>query len=75
MLLKKVNVNIMTRTLQNDINNMKKSWVLIKEIINKQKSKTVSNQFIINWKITRDPMEIAKGFNKFYINVGPLLAS
>ena len=60
---------------KNNINNMKKSWVLIKEIINKQKSKTVSNQFIINGKNTTDPMEIAEGFNKFYINVGPSLAS
>ena len=60
---------------KNNINNMKKSWVLIKEIINKQKSKTVSNQFIINGKNTTYPMEIAEGFNKFYINVGPSLAS
>ena len=74
-LLKKSEREYYDSQFKNNINNMKKSWVLIKEIINKQKSKTVSNQFIINGKNTTDPMEIAEGFNKFYINVGPSLAS
>ena len=53
---------------------MKNSWVLIKEIVIKQKNKTVRNQFIINGKNTTDPMEIAERLNFFYINVGPSLA-
>ena len=74
-LLKKGEREYYDSRFKNNINNMKKSWVLIKEITNKQKSTTVSNQFIINGKNTTDPMEIAERFNKFYINVGPSLAS
>ena len=42
----------------------------MKVIINKQKSRTESNQFIINGRNTADPMEIVEGLNKFCIHVG-----
>ena len=74
-LLKKSEYQYHDPQFWNDIHNMKRSWVLIRENINKQKSKSVSNQFVLNCKNTTDPMEIAQVLNKFCINVGPLLAS
>ena len=54
--------------------NLKKSWSLIKEVINKNKSQKMNTQFIIGNKSTSDPSTISNSFNKHYVNVGPNLA-
>ena len=51
--------------ITNNKNNLKKVWAIIKKVINKNKSKK---------KIT-DPNEIANGFNDYFVNIGPTLAS
>ena len=56
-------------------NNLKKSWSIIKEVINKKKSTLMSNKFVINNNTTSDNNIISDAFNKFYINIGPTLAS
>ena len=68
------------RTHYNDIlnenkNNMKKSWQILKDIINKKKTSKSCSRFEINGSYTTDKNKIADGFNKFFINVGPNLAS
>ena len=54
--------------------NLRKSWKILKEIINKKKGSARYSKFIVNNSITTDKHKIAEGFNNFYINVGPDLA-
>ena len=43
--------------------------------MNRKKNSKKSDQFIINDKTETDPMVIAKGFNNYFANIGPTLAS
>ena len=61
--------------ITNNKNNLKKVWAIIKNVINKNKSKKKSDQFILNNKKITDPNEIANGFNDYFVNIGPTLAS
>ena len=61
--------------LNENKSNMKKSWRILKEIINKKKTTKACSKFQINGSYTTDKQKIANGFNKFFINVGPNLAS
>jgi hypothetical protein len=54
--------------------NLKKSWQVIKMIINKNKNSTRNTEFRINNKVICDENIIANSFNKFFINIGPNLA-
>ena len=55
--------------------NMKSTWRLLNEVINKRKSRnTVQSSFIIDNKEITDPMEIANHFCDFFTNIGPNLA-
>ena len=55
--------------------NLKKSWNVLREVINKRKSESSCSRFIINENITTDKVQIANGFNSFFVNVGPSLAN
>ena len=55
--------------------NMKKTWEVIKSLINKRKSKNSYNKFNINGTMIDDPNIIADKFNDFFTNIGPSLAS
>ena len=54
--------------------NLKKSWSLLKEIINKKHERIAQTKFIINKVVTPDKKQISECFNKFYKNVGSNLA-
>ena len=54
--------------------NIKKSWQVIKSIINKRKYAPISNKFKDNDKIISDGNIIANKLNNFFINVGKTLA-
>ena len=56
-------------------NNLKKVWTIIKHVINKRRNAKTSDKFIQNNKIITDPKEIANGFNDYFVNIGPGLAS
>jgi exonuclease III len=56
-------------------NNIRKSWAIIKEIINKKKESILSDKFLIDNQLVDDRHVIADSFNKFYVNIGPTLAS
>ena len=58
----------------NTKNNLKKSWQILKEIINKKKSSGCSSRFLVNNKIITNKIDICNGFNTFFINIGPTLA-
>ena len=56
-------------------NNLRKVLAVIKQVINRNKNSKISDKFIMNNKTETDPMMIAKGFNKYFANIGPTLAS
>ena len=53
---------------------MSKSWIIVKDVINKNKQKTIPNTFIINNKENTDPSSISNHFNEFFANIGTNLA-
>ena len=56
-------------------NDIKKSWVVIKSIINKNKKHHIQGRFKIGETlITSDKELISNKFNDFFINIGPTLA-
>jgi hypothetical protein len=56
-------------------NDAKKTWKIINEIINKKKKASkLPTEFICNNKPITGNLNIAKGFNEFFVNVGPNLA-
>ena len=61
--------------LKNNANNMKKSWKILKEVINKKKSSSSCSRFVVNNSITTNRKIIADSFNSFFIDIGPNLAS
>ena len=55
--------------------NMKKSWGIIKNTINKNKSLVYQTKFKLrDGTVTTDKTAISKYFNEFFLNVGPNLA-
>ena len=53
---------------------LKKSWRILIEIINKKRSSGNSSRFLVNNRIVTNMVEIANGFNSFFVNAGPTLA-
>ena len=57
--------------LKDNIGNIKKSWEVINEIINKKKKTTLkSNKIIVNDKTEENPEIIANAFNDYFVNIG-----
>lgn len=57
-------------------NDMKNTWVIIKEMINKsKKGKDPAKSFLINGESVTDSELIANNFNSFFTGLGPNLAS
>ena len=56
-------------------NNLRKSWALIKQVINKNKQRQLSKQFKYNNHVIDDAKAIAEQFNNFFVNIGSRLAS
>ena len=54
--------------------NIKKSWQIIKFVINKRKYKMPCTKFKSNGTIIDDGIDIANKFNNFFVNVGNTLA-
>jgi hypothetical protein len=58
-------------------NDLKTTWKLIKEVTctNKISKHSLPEYFMYNNNVLRGPEEIANGFNKFFSEIGPQLAS
>ena len=56
-------------------NNLKKTWGIIKQVINKSKCSKLSSEFSHNGSILNDKKSIANAFNDYFVNIGPTLAS
>ena len=75
MLLRRSEKNHYEKLITDNKNNLRKSWRIIKEVLNKNKSSPVQDEFLINNKTTKDPHAISNHFNSFFTNTGPNLAS
>jgi hypothetical protein len=60
--------------LKSNKHNMKKTWNVLKEIINKKSVSPIQDCFIVNNKEIKDPILIANHFNKYFTNIGSNLA-
>ena len=56
-------------------NNLKKTWMVIKDLINKKKSSKASSRFYIDNICTTNKQTIADRFNSYFVNIGPTLAN
>ena len=61
--------------LSNYKGNLKKSWILFKEVINRNTTRDCSSKFLLNGECITDKLKIANGFNSYFVNVGPNLAN
>lgn len=61
--------------LNQNKNNMKNTWKILKDVINSKKKSVSCSRFKVNDTIVTDSKVIANDFNQFYVNVGPNLAS
>ena len=62
--------------LNNCQDNIKKSWQIIKGIVNRYKSNQLQTKFKLNnGSFTTDGYVISNKFNDFFINIGPNLAA
>ena len=59
-------------SLEKHRSNMRKTWEIIKMVINK--NKTTNSEFLVNKRLTTDKTKVANGFNKYFVNVGATLA-
>ena len=53
------------------VNNIKKTWDGIKEIVNLKKTSKKTTQLNIGGKVIDNDNEITTNFNNFFVNVGP----
>ena len=56
---------------QNHINDTKKVWEGIRNIVNLKKVSSKTAQLKVNGKIIEGDQELANKFNEFFVNVGP----
>ena len=55
--------------------NPKKAWKSINNLLGKQTKQTVVNELNMGESTLNDPQDIAEGFNEYFSNIGPDLAS
>ena len=75
-LLRRTERSYYSNLLNQNKNNLRKSWEIIKHVINKNKRSSSSDAFKINNNTTSsDPNIICNSFNNFFANIGSSLAS
>ena len=74
-LLRRVELHLYDTLLTNNKSTLKKMWSVIKEVINKNPHRRLSNKILINDNIATDNVTIAGHFNKYFVNVAHNLAT
>lgn len=75
-LLRQAERNHYSELLNNNIGNIRKSWEVINEVINKKKKSTViTNKLLVNGRELKDPERIANAFNDYFVNIGVKLSA
>ena len=74
-LTKKAEKDYYNELIELNKNDIKRTWTIIKDIINRNKKRSAQTQFKLSDNtITSDKLLISETFNDFFINVGPNLA-
>ena len=73
-LLRLAKQNYFSSQLDREKHNMKNTWKILNSILRSSK-KSISDKFVSNGNIINEPKQIADGFNKYFANIGPLLAN
>ena len=74
--LRTAKTNFYHRCFENYRNDIRKTWSTINDLLNRNKKKKSFPEFFIdNGEMIKDKLQIAQGFNNFFINIGPKLAS
>ena len=55
--------------------NPKQAWKTINNLLGRQNKQAVVNELVIEGEILANPEDIAEGFNNYFSNIGPNLAS
>ena len=53
--------------------NLRKTWMIIKQVINQSKSLKSAGEFVYNDKTKNDQSILAYAFNNFFLYIGPTL--
>jgi hypothetical protein len=61
--------------LQKHRTDLKSSWKVIKQVINKKQCRKINTKFIHNNTAITKPKSITEKFNDFFVNIGPTLAN
>ena len=75
MLMRRVEQEYYDKELLIHKNNLRKSWEIIKDVINKNKKIDLPDMFNIDDDMVTDKLEIALNFNNFFVNIGKTLSS
>ena len=75
MLMRRVEREYYDKELLMHKNNLRKSWEILKDVINKKKKIDLPDKFNIDDDMVTDKLEIALNFNNFYVNIGKKLSS
>ena len=63
-----------TRTFAIYKNNIKQTWTIIKDTLQRKIKCETPSQFVIGNRTVTNPDEIANEFNKYFVNIGRLLS-
>ena len=63
-----------TRTFAIYKNNIKQTWAIIKDTLQRKLKCETPSQFVIGNHTVTNPYEIANEFNKYFVNIGRLLS-
>ena len=69
MLMRRVEREYYDKELLIHKNNLRKSWEIIKNVINKNKKTDLPDKFNINDDMVTYKLEIDLNFNNFYVNI------
>ena len=75
-ILKAAEKEYFSKQLEQNKSNMKRTWDIIKHVINRNKRKSAQEKFkLSNGEITCDKYVVCNKFNNFFVNIGPQLAA
>ena len=73
-LLKQEEKTYYQNILNENKDNLRKTWSIIKGVINRSRKTKLNSKFLINDSISSDKAEISNSFNKYFVSVGSSLA-
>ena len=70
-LLKTAKKNYFSDQLEKEKNNIKNTWKILNNVLNKNHTKPCNTEFNLNGQVIDNPEQIPDHFNDFFINIGP----